>query len=58
MSNMQALGYLMDYCNRNLGQPEITQANFNRWQREILNSPEGRFAHCSDAQAIIRELSN
>lgn len=58
MTNMQALGYVMNYCNRNLGNPEITQKKFNRWQKEILGSPEGRFANCTDAKAVISILEN
>ena len=43
MTNMNALGHFMDYCNRNAGTPGITQTLFQRGMREILSSPEGRF---------------
>ena len=46
MENIKALGFLIDYCNRHLGEPGITQDNYNRWQQEIRNSPEGRFTYC------------
>lgn len=56
MTNMQALGYLMDYCNHHLGEPNITQENFNRWQHEVLNSPEGRFNFCHSGRDVLYEL--
>ena len=58
MNNMQALGYVMDYCNRNLGNPEITQEKFNKWKNDILCSPEGRFTDCANATAVIWVLEN
>lgn len=56
MENIKALGFLIDYCNRHLGEPGITQDNYNRWQQEILNSPEGRFTYCRSGRDIINEL--
>ena len=56
MTNMNALGYFMDYCNRNGGTPGITQTLFQRGMREILSSPEGRFQDCRDARDVLREI--
>ena len=56
MTNINALGYFMDYCNRNAGTPGITQTFFQRGMWEILSSPEGRFQDCRDAWGVLREL--
>ena len=55
MSNMNALGYLMNYCNRRTNEPGI-QSKFNRFMVEILSSPEGRFKYCNDISAVLKEL--
>ena len=56
MSNLNAIGYLLDYCNRNLHKPEVTQERFEAGAKEILSSPEGRFHRCHSATDVLREL--
>ncbi len=56
MNNLNALGFFIDYCNRNAWQENITRDRFQRGIQEILHSPEGRFENCRCAQDILREL--
>lgn len=40
MENIKALGFLIDYCDRHLGKPGITQDNYNRWHKKYLILPK------------------
>ena len=56
MTNMNALGYFMDYCNRNAGPKAVAPERFRQGMREILDSREGRFDKCCGAEDVLREL--
>ena len=56
MSNLKALGYFMDYCNKHTGAPGIDNTTFQWGMSEILNSSEGRFSWCRQASDILAEL--
>ncbi len=56
MTNMNALGYFMDYCNRNAHDSAVSK-HFLQGLAEIRNSPEGRFSNCVDINGVLSELN-
>ncbi len=57
MMNLNALGYFMDYCNREYGRADwVNQDTYEQGIREILDSEEGRFRYCRTAYDVLQEL--
>ncbi len=56
MSVLQALGYFMDYCNRNAGKPGVTQERFSMYMQKIMNMPEDSFYDCQSVQDVLRKI--
>lgn len=55
MINLQAIGFLLDYCNRHADEPGMNEL-FQKGLQEIYVSPEGRFEDCYDAEDVLDEL--
>ena len=61
MTNKQALGYFMDYCNRNccninVEELGINQEYFQKGIQKILKMPEETFKDCFDVSQILNKL--
>ena len=57
MDTFKALGYFMDYCNRNMGSDNaVTYDRFQEGMQVIRNSNPRRFEWCETAQDVLSEI--
>lgn len=58
MNTLNALGFFMDYCNKNINRdPYVTEERFQTGMRIIQKSDDKRFSWCKSAKDVLHELN-
>ncbi len=58
MNSLNALGFLMDYCDKRKGMDDtVTNERFQAAMRVIMASDDARFAHCKTHEDVLSEIN-